>query len=599
MDASRTVALAEPLQSRLIQVSESALSVTMRQPISSLHPHPFTATSPCALAVACLAVVLMSVTTLPATAFAQSVTGAAFDAETSAPLAGVLVSLVGADGERVGAVLTDEAGRFGFEVERFGRYRLRAERIGLQVTTSETFDLFSTRPHFERILMGDRAIEIAGLVVDARIKQCRLDREEGAQIQRWWQEVRTALDVSSVVQESGLAQFEVERFERRWGPDLKRVMRSDARSEVSLSDRPFVSADAEFLVEGGFVQGKLNAQREYYAPDADVLLSGVFLAGHCFSIVEHDDDALVGLSFEPTRDRDVPDITGTLWVDTTTAELQSLDFRYANLEELPENESGGYVGFEYLPSGAWIVRDWYIRMPRLGISGSRNRGRLVLVGYVDVGGRVSPISTTSVDMDRLGAVGSIRGFVYDSIRGGGLAGASVAVLGTRFQALTDSEGGFLLPRVPVGEHRVTFFHDDPAAWGLGGAFRTVEVEEGDTSQVTLALPEFKEAARIVCLGGGVDARTVLVGDLVGANEQGLANVPLEIAWDVRGVGADATTVVHETRTGSDGRFLECTLPAGVTATVRALIDDVWVDGFEVELPPYDIVYRRMMVPWVR
>jgi len=544
-------------------------------------------------------VAAMAVGVGPVVASGQSVTGAAFDATSSAPLAGVLVSLLDMDGERVGAVLTDEAGRFSFEVESFGRYRLRAERIGLQVTTSETFTLFSTRPHFERILMGDRAIEIAGVVVDARINQCRMDRDEGEQIQRWWQEVRTALGVSSVVQESGLAQFQVERFERSWGPDLDRITRSDARTEVSLSDRPFVSADAEFLMEGGFVQGELSAQREYYAPDADVLLSNVFLAGHCFSIAESDDHDLVGLSFEPTRDREVPDITGTLWVDSTTAELQSMDFRYANLDELPENESGGYVGFEYLPSGAWIVRDWYIRMPRLGVSGSRGRGRLVLMGYVDVGGRVSPIATTSVDMDRLGAVGAIRGVVRDSIRGGGLSGATVSVLGTRFQAVTDSEGAFLLPSVPVGEHRVTFFHDDPAAWGLGGTFRTVEVEEGDTSEIALALPAFEEAARIVCLGGGADARTVLVGDLVGGDDQGLTNVPLELAWQVRGAGGDASTVVHETRTGSDGRFLECTLPAGVSVTLRAFIDDHWVDGFEVELPPYDIVYRRMMIPWVR
>ena len=162
----------------------------------------------------------------------------------------------------------------------------------------------------------------------------------------------------------------------------------------------------------------------------------------------------------------------------------------------------------------------------------------------------------------------------------------------------NDRGTFFRPEVD-DEVVLGFFHDDPAAWGLGGAFRTVEVEEGDTSQVSLALPGFKEAARIVCLGGGVDARTVLVGDLVGGDEQGLANVPLEIAWDLKGTGGDASTVVHETRTGSDGRFLECTLPAGVSVTLRAWIDDHWVDGFEVELPPYDIVYRRMMIPWVR
>lgn len=545
------------------------------------------------------ALMLAGVLAVPAGAAAQTVTGAVVEAGSAAPLPGVLVSLLDDRGERVRAVLSDTAGRFTLEVGRFGRYRLRAERIGLETTTSQTFDLFSTNPHFQRVLMGERPVLIEGIVVDSRVQQCRLDPARGAQIQRWWQEVRTALDVSTVVQVEGLAQFELERFEREWDAGLRRIVAQDSRTEMNLSNRPFVSEEPQFLADGGFVQGDAMGQREYYAPDAEVLLSDVFLSSHCFSISdERDDQGLVGLAFEPTLDRDVPDITGTLWVDSTTAELQSLDFRYANLTELPENESGGYVSFDYLPSGAWMVRDWYIRMPKLGLRGL-NEAELVLLGYIDVGGRVSPLETTSVAAAAAerGAVGGIRGVVHDSIRGRGLAGATVAVIGTRFQTYTDVTGAFMLPNVPVGEHQVTFFHDDPAAWGLGSPFVRVEVSEGRSAEIEMALPGFRRAALIVCSGVGTDAQAVLVGEVVGGDEQALGNIEMEVRWEERDRrGVVLRTRTQELRTGSDGRFIACTLPSETLLRVSARVNDRWVDGFEVTLPHHDIVHRRMMVP---
>lgn len=542
---------------------------------------------------------------LPSPTYAQTVRGRALDAQTEAPLTGVLISLLDESGERVRAVLTDEDGRFDMAVAQFGRHRLRAERIGLATTTSDAFMVFSTDPVEQRVLMGARAVEIAGLVVDSRVKQCRLDAERAVQIQRWWQDVRTALDVSSVITGQGLAQFRVERFEREWDADLNRVVSSNARQEMSVSARPFVSADAEYLSSGGFVQGDLFVgQREYYAPDADVLLSDVFLSDHCFSITAHDEDRLVGLSFEPNRIGDIADIEGTLWVDTTTAELKSLDFRYANMTSVPENESGGHVSFEYMQTGAWIVRDWFIRMPRLGL---RDGDELELLGYVDVGGRVSLLEAVAVDHDLLGEVGAIRGTVYDSIRGRGLVDATVAILGTRFQARTDPNGEFILTNVPVGEHQVTFFHDDPAAWGLGSPFVTVEVNANRSSSIALALPSFRQTARVVCMRSGAAAETVLLGHLVDESGTGLGNVKVVLEWrETRREGHEFDEA-HEVRTGVDGRFVACTIPADTPITVSLLFEDVPVQGvimtrpvfgFEVTAPPADIVYRRMMIPGV-
>ncbi len=529
--------------------------------------------------------------------YAQVVAGVVQDAESEEPLTGVLVSLLDLNGERIRGVLTDDQGSFQFDVGRFGRYSLRAERIGLQTATSSTFDLFGSDPHFERVLMGSRAVEIAGLVVDSRVRQCVNDPAEAVQIQRWWREVRTALDVSSIFQSENATEFEIARYEREWGPDLERTISMSSREEVSVSPRPFVSADADYLADGGFVQGDLRGQREYYAPDADVLLSNVFLAQHCFRVVDHDDnDGWVGLAFEPSRDTKNPEIAGTLWVDSASAELRHLDYRYRNMAELPANESGGYVGFEYLESGAWIVDEWYIRMPKLAEQRQRGELRLVLLGYVDVGGHVELIDPLRQSVVADGEIGSIRGVVHDSIRGGGLSGALVTLLGSRRQTRSGPDGSFMLTRVPVGSQRVTFFHDDPEAWGLGATVAEVEVRSDRTSVVELGLPTFRQAAIAVCMGSGAEAETVLLGKLVDQGGTPLGNVPLVVRWTEASVGGLPSSPRIEARTGSDGRFVLCRIPAEARVRLSAEIDGRWIEGFEATLPARDIVFRQLMVP---
>jgi hypothetical protein len=149
----------------------------------------------------------------------------------------------------------------------------------------------------------------------------------------------------------------------------------------------------------------------------------------------------------------------------------------------------------------------------------------------------------------------------------------------------------------VGEHQVTFFHDDPSAWGLGSPFLEVVVSEGRSAEIALALPGFRRAALIVCSGVGTDAQAALVGDLVDGEEQGIGNVEMEVHWEERDRrGVVLRTRTQELRTGSDGRFVACTLPSETLLRVSARVNDRWIDGFEVTLPHHDIVYRKLMVP---
>lgn len=534
---------------------------------------------------------LASALAAPAPAVAQGVTGVVRHAQTSEPLSGVLVSVLDREGNRLRGTLSDETGRWVIEVP-MGRYRLRAERIGLRTEVSDTFDIRNLGFVFRPIGMVERAVLIEGLVVDSRVQSCRIDRERAVRIQRWWQEIRTALDVSAALQRERFATFEIEQFEREWDEGVRRIVATSASSTVSTSSRPFVPEPAENLDRLGFVQGEAAGQRMYYAPDAEVLLSDVFLKGHCFSLEEDDDrrDQL-GLRFQPVRGRDVADVDGTLWVDTTTAELQGLEFRYVNVDQPRRSRAGGAVGFDYLPNGAWIVSDWYIRMPKLRAISSRS-GRMAIdvVGYVDAGGRVRPLVLTPRFTTR--GVGSIRGIVYDSTRALGLPDATVTVLGTELTATTDAAGRFALDSVPAGPQALTFEHPETSAWGLGSTLARVDVAADREVPARLAVPSFARAALGLCLGEGRGAETVLTGHLLGTDRAALPGMELVLAWTEEHERGDLARSLT-TRTESDGRYAVCTIPPGVDVTLRARVGGAWIDVFEVVLPAGRITYREV------
>ena len=62
---------------------------------------------------------------------------------------------------------------------------------------------------------------------------------------------------------------------------------------------------------------------------------------------------------------------GVLWLDERTSELRAVEYGYTRIPDGVDNERiGGTVEFLKLPSGAWIVHQWQIRMPRLAVSAS-------------------------------------------------------------------------------------------------------------------------------------------------------------------------------------------------------------------------------------
>jgi hypothetical protein len=173
------------------------------------------------------------------------------------------------------------------------------------------------------------------------------------------------------------------------------------RETDGVVEQPFVSLSGEDLSSGGYWRTLPNDSIAYYAPDATVLLSAAFARDHCFTVAEGRGEraGLIGMAFEPVSGRDVPDVRGTIWLDSRTFELRLVEFRYSCLPAATGNRNiGGEVHFERLPSGAWIVGRWFIRMPRYdktprmrstGVPGQPPIVEHRVIGLIEEGGTVT------------------------------------------------------------------------------------------------------------------------------------------------------------------------------------------------------------------
>jgi hypothetical protein len=271
--------------------------------------------------------------------------------------------------------------------------------------------------------------------------------------------------VQDWTEREGSFRFQMARHERELDWPSEAVISESRSIRSGVSRSPIQSLPAEDLLSEGFIRPSGSGGYDYFGPDASVLLSDLFLDTHCFSLSSDGDrPGEIGLSFEPVNRGRFPDITGTLWLDSETAELGVLEYTYT-WSPWPEayGVAGGEVEFENLPNGAWIVRKWSIRMPIVAAdftrTGSRGTSRITVSRIKEVGGEITQYS--SLDRTVVSEAlpkGVLEGQVWDTPRQEPLAGATVFLSGTSYAAETDSQGEFLLSDLPEGTFSVAFTH---------------------------------------------------------------------------------------------------------------------------------------------
>ena len=510
----------------------------------------------------------------------QAIRGTLAEEGTLQPIGGAFVTLLDGAGERIAGGLSRDDGSFLIDVPTPGSYRLRAERIGFASTESVVVEVAEGRISTIDLVAPARAIVIEGLDVEGG-RRCDMRPEQGRETLALWEEAKKALDVALWADDDGRFVYELRSWTRRYGRSGRRLISERVDRRTHVGRHAFRAVSPESLAEDGFVQGNNAEGQFYFAPDAGVLLSEAFLGTHCFEAVRQGDR--LGLEFSPLPGRELSEVAGTLWFETGTSRLESLEYRYINVPEAVDDRFGGEVVFEELPGGAWIVRQWEIRMPVLSravtLSGAP---RLTVSAVESAGGEVVEVREAE-ELLPLGASGladgEIRGTVVDSTTGRVLEDAVVFISGTNRSARTDEEGSFHLTGVPGGLYTLLVNHPRLSELGITSPAVSVEVQPRAETRARVALPSIRGLVATSCErvhAEPPDPRMAALGGVVQTGGRAPAELIVRVSWStVERVGAALQT----RQAGADivpdpmGRWGVCRIPADRTVSVEVL----WAD----------------------
>src|SRR5882672_9336195 len=340
------------------------------------------------------AVLIVAALAVPSALEAQSLRGQLTDSVTRAPLPGAFLTLVDEHGVEKARTITNGSGEFVLTAPGAGVYRLRSKRIGFRPYLSPPLTLTAGGTSVYNAVVDPIPVALAQVVVQGE-RQC--DVEAGASVAAVWEEVHEALAAVSWTSRDPGYWYAITRFERETTPGGRARAPDSTWRDDGYRRVPIKSVPPAQLEREGFVVVD-SAGWTYHGPDADELISDAFLRTHCFETKSGhgETEGLIGLAFSPARGRTLPEITGTLWIDRTTAMLHHLDFSYTRLPEgFVAPRAGGRIEFLRVPSGAWIVRDWVIRMPEAEMK-QRPMAmgtQLEVAGFKEVGGNAVEIKT--------------------------------------------------------------------------------------------------------------------------------------------------------------------------------------------------------------
>jgi hypothetical protein len=499
-------------------------------------------------------------------ASAQIVRVRALEDSSRAPIGGAIVRLLRGD-STLAQGLTNPVGRVTLRAPAPGRYLLRVSRIGYAVSAPIPIDVAAGETRGIDLALPAVRVSLPTIVVRGQ-KQCGGLPDDRATAAVLWEQIRQALTRTQLSERSSrlFTRSTALRELTRGG-----AVREEQRSpEQTGTGKPFVTVSPAELANLGFVR-TTGDSITFNAPDADLLLADQFVATHCFTVSAPPDSlpGHVGLRFEPASGRRIADIRGVLWVERQSVELRLLEFQYTTsplhgVGAIP----GGRLAFGRLTGGEFYVRDWSIRMPRIGRSRSTVLGvagaeRDSLLGFVEKRGRAVP----AAEPRGIVAPAILTGMVYDSLAGHGLAGVVVTVAGVPDRAVTDSLGTFALS-VPVSGARVVTLAHALLELLPERATRTVELAPEASAHIVTSTPGPAAVAQRMCRGETGAAG--LVGLVARAPERPLADIAVEATWfSVQG-SAGVRRQTEATRSDERGLWAFCDLPGGVPVTVRQL-----------------------------
>lgn len=307
---------------------------------------------------------------------------------------GALVALLDTRDSVVAEGLSTEAGRRVLRAPA-GTYRVRTRRIGFLPFISHPVVL----PRNDELLLVVETphVVLNTIVVNAK-SGCRRSDPGSRALDVVWEEIDKALRASQLTTVD-LAGFGRARLYRKELGHDGVVLSSDTTYFAITNRRPFGTPNPDSLAKQGYVLGEHVFGWEYSGPDETVLRSESFARTHCFRLVRQAArPGQIGVAFEPVPGRNTSDIKGVLWVDDRTSELREMSFNYVNSGPVSQFNAGGLTRFMRLPSGAWLVSEWWLKAPRLAMVTSPYAApRFSLIGYFENGGGILPATRKAAD----------------------------------------------------------------------------------------------------------------------------------------------------------------------------------------------------------
>lgn len=341
---------------------------------------------------------------------AQAIGGQVTEADSRQPVAAALIQLLPDSSESIlASTSTGEQGRFSFPARALTRFRVRILRIGFRPWTSEPLVASAVKVGELSFAIPAVPVVLTEITVETR-SQCRGSPAEDQRLALLWDDARTALALLDAGTAEKMLEFRSTVTKRVVDPGDHLVSVTSMLS-FGRGAWPVASQPAETLAVLGFVQPRDTLfGPTYFGPDVAVFFSDAFIQTHCFKLVANPDPGVLGLGFEPVKDRKVPDIEGVLWVDREKNRLRKLEYRYTSLWKwVPKGSAGGRLEFAFLADGRPVLTGWSIRAPVARIEdwpeGVRVRdestkpffgsGRVVLHGFREETGEVRDIRQSS------------------------------------------------------------------------------------------------------------------------------------------------------------------------------------------------------------
>jgi hypothetical protein len=243
------------------------------------------------------------------------------------------------------------------------------------------------------------------------------------------------------------------------------------------------------------------------------------------------------------------------------------------------------VHFGKLSNGAWVTSRWFMRFPQFARSvapvDAYTRIPSVVVRptmhrLVEEGGMVFTAGLTLFQRPA-----AVVGSVTDSA-GRPFTGVTIRLGGTPFRTTTGTNGQFRLDSLPAGRFTVIAEHESYTQAGSFVGDETVELSEGDATNVAIRAPRTSELVERLCAGKAPkkDNGTLRVTVLDSVTARPLPSLRVWLRWAGRYVGSTRPGALmasevggSESLTDASGAATFCDVPADLRLVFSALQRD--------------------------